>query len=297
MLSLPRQTLPFFIGTSLLVPWMIPLRAAIIRADASIHWTENLARTSAAANERDAYGADVHGSAGWSRQLAPNLSALTHVEAALHATPKYELREHASLGVGANLRYKLGLGPLAPVFAASASAAAKIARLDDDSGFTTMLEVHGTKRLHEAVLVGATIEWKRHRADSATFDVGHRRYTAHASWDVTDRWRISHGHARLEGSFTANAAGAAWNRAIGGQVSPEVTSYYNSIPWQVTEIYGPAWVTYNVSGRAKYWWLEISPALTERSSLTLRYEQVAARNLIGIEYDQSIWSLSLAHQF
>jgi hypothetical protein len=271
--------------------------AATIQADATVHWTENLSRTSAPANQRDAYGADAHGSAAWFRQIAPNLSATTRTSLTLHATPKYEKRGHAIADLGVDLRYKAGLGPAAPTLRLSGSAGFKHARLDADSGFQTLLQVAADKRVHPALRLGAAIDWNKHDARRATFDVSHRKLSGHASWDVTERWRISHGHARIEGSFTANASGAAWAQALNGQVSPEVQRYYTSVPRQVTEIYGPAWVTYNVTGRARSWWIEVSPALSKSSSLALRYERVAARNIVGIGYDQSIWSVSLAHQF
>lgn len=287
---------PAIIGAALaLVPGTAA--GALIRADATLHWTENLSRTSAIANQRDAYGADVHGSAAWARQIHPGVLAGWHVDGSLHATPKYELREHGVLGIGADLRYKFGLGPTAPTLAATASTATRIARLDQDNGWTSELRIRGEKRITTAWRAAASMDWTRHNADSATFDVSHRRLAAEISWDATDRWRLSHGQSRLEGNFTANAGPAAWAQAIGGQVSPAIQRYYTSLPWEVTGIYGPGWVTYNVTGRVRSWWLEISPALTERSSLALRYEQLSARNIVGIEYDQTVWSLSLAHQF
>lgn len=270
---------------------------AIITADATLRWTENLTRTSTPASERDAYGADAHASAAWLRQLARSLTATTQVDAGLHATPKYELREHATLGIGADVRYKFGLGPMAPTIAAGASAAARLARLDQDTGWTTALRLEANKRVHPAVRLGAALEWRRHNADSATFDVSHREYSAYLHWDIDERLRLSHGHGRLEGNFTANAGAAIWAQAIGGQVTPVVERYYNSLPWEVTEIYGPGWVTYNVTGRARFWWVELGSSLGERSSLALRYEDIIAKNIIGIAYEQTIWSLSLSHRF
>ena len=52
---------------------------------------------------------------------------------------------------------------------------------------------------------------------------------------------------------------ARWPRALSGALGTNVSDYYNTVPWAVTDSYGPGWVTYRVTGRVSFWWLELSP--------------------------------------
>jgi hypothetical protein len=65
----------------------------------------------------------------------------------------------------------------------------------------------------------------------------------------------------------------------------------------VTHLFGPAWVTYRVTGRVSFWWLELSPVLGPNTSLPIRYDSLFSVNKIGIKYRQDQWSVSLLHRF
>ena len=271
--------------------------AATYRAETALSWTENISRSSSPVDWQDAFSVDVAGVGTWVRQLAPSLTGVLEAELAAHSTPEFSRLAYGFAGAEGRLSRKFGLGPLAPVVSAAISAGGKLARIDADRGVTTQAGLRASKRFTEAWQVGTGVEWMRHHADTATFDVSHRKVWGEVSWDITDRWRLTYGYGRLRGNFIANAGPVIWNRALAGLISPAVAQYYNTVPWEVTDSYGRGWVTYNVTGQARFWWLELSPALTDATSLSLRYDSVFTKNIISVKYRQDLWKLSLLHRF
>lgn len=273
------------------------LKAESYRAEAAVSWAENISRSSSPIDWQDAISVDLSGTGTWSRQLAPNLTGTVEAELAAHSTPDFSKLAYGLGTVEARVSRKFGLGPLAPVLSAALSGGGKLARIDADTGLTAQATLRASKRFTEAWQLGAGVEWMRHNADTATFDVSHRKVWGELSWDITDRWRVTYGYGRLRGNFTANAGPTVWGRALSGLISPAVAQYYNTVPWEVTESYGPGWVTYNVTGQARFWWVELSPALSDTTSLSLRYDSVFTKNIISVKYRQDIWTLSLLHRF
>jgi hypothetical protein len=273
------------------------LRAASFRAEAAASWVENIGRSSSPVDWRDTLVAEVSGTGTWSRQLAPSLTGSLEADLGVSSAPRFERLSFARTGVEARATRKFGLGPLAPVVSAAVAAGGKLARMAEDTGFTTSATLQASKRFTEAWQLGAGVEWMRHNADSAVFDVSHRKVWGELKWDLTERWRLTYGYGRLRGNFTANAGPVIWSRALGGQLSAAIARYYNTVPWAVTDSLGDGWVTYNVTGQSRFWWLELSPALSDTTSLSLRYDSVFTKNIIFVKYRQDIWTLSLNQRF
>ena len=76
-----------------------------------------------------------------------------------------------------------------------------------------------------------------------------------------------------------------------------VAGYYNSRPWSVTDIYGPAWVSYNVEADVDLWSLAASYALSDRTTAELRHSSAFVVNKIGVRYPTDSWGLSVVHRF
>ena len=202
-----------------------------------------------------------------------------------------------TIGASGQVRQKFGLGPYAPVVAFHAGLQGRDMRLDGNDGWTATSGLQLTKRLTPSWRVAGIGDWQQHYARSAVFATKHRRVLGSVAWDFSDRWSLSHGRGRLWGSFTANASPAVWPRALAGALGERVASYYHSIPWEVTHVVDPGWVTYLVDGRVDFWWLELSPVLGRNTSLPLRYESFVSENKVGIRYRQDVWTLQLLHRF
>lgn len=290
----PRSLLPILLVVG--CAWA-PLRAAGVRVEAAASWAENISRSSAPADWRDALSLQSRATWGIQRQSAAGLLARGELGAGLLHVPRYDRLDAATAGVSGLLRKKFGFGAFAPSVALEGGLQAREARLGGDDGWTASAALGVTRRLNTSWRVGATADWQEHHGASAVYDTAHHRVFGTVTWDLNDRWSLSHGNGRLSGQFTANASGPVWASALAGGFGRPLADYYATVPRIVSEIFGPHWVTYRVEGRVNFWWLELSPALGRNTSLPLRYESLFSVNKAGIKYRQDIWSLQVVHRF
>lgn len=275
----------------------LPLRAATLRMEAAGAWSENISRSSAPSDWRDAYRYEARASLGAFREWRAGSIASIAADAGFEHVPRFTQTDAFTAGVGGELRQKFGLGAYAPSIAVSAGLHHRAARIDGNDGWTAASALRLSKRLTPSWRIAAIGDWQQHYARSSIFDTRHHRFSGTLAWDITPRLQLAHGNGRLWGDFTANAGPAVWARAISGALGSSVSDYYNTVAWGVTDSYGPNWVTYRVEGRISFWWLELSPALGPNTSLPLRYDSLFAVNKIGVKYRQDVWTLQLLHRF
>ena len=266
-------------------------------ATASSTWTGNISRTSHEPTRKDATSHEIHLSADQHRQVAASWLMHFGAEASYLAVPEYALTANFKIGPRLGLQHKFGLGPLAPVLQFDTAYSYKSARLAADRGWTAEAGLRLAKRLNSSLKIAASWQGLEHYARSAPFDLQQRTLAVEAIWDINERWRLSGTTSRLSGHVVANAAGPIWAQAIGGGFGPTVFKYYNSIPWEVTELYGPGWVSYNVEADVDLWSSTVSCAVTERTTLELRAGGAYVVNKINISYPTDSWGLSLVHRF
>lgn len=291
---LQRRLLLCFLALSL---GSVALQAAATRASVAVDWTENFSRSSSVLDFQDLLTFRATAAAGWSRQFAGNLTGVAEVEAAARAAPEFSSLTLGELTVRGELRRKFGLGPLAPVLNGTAAFTGRSSGIEEENGLLQHLALQASKRFTETLRFSATAESWKHHARTDIFDVSYRRYFGEVAWDLTDRWQLSGGYGRLKGSFTANASGFVWNRALTGQLGSAIQQYYTITPWGETDSFGDGWVTYKVHGTGRYWWLQLSPALSESTILTLRYENTFMKNIVNVKYRVNAWSAALVHNF
>lgn len=270
---------------------------ASLRMEGSASWAENINRASSPADWRDAMTYETRAAYGLLREWRTGLLTTAEAGAGVEHVPSFRKLDVASLNFAGTIRQKFGLGAFAPAVAVDLGLRGRDARMAGAGGWTASGALRLGKRLTEAWRVGVTGDWQQHYAQSDVFDTKHHRFFATVTWDINDRWQLSHGNGRLWGSFTANASPTVWPRAIGGALGSAIADYYNAVPWAVTDSFGPGWVTYIVDGRVSFWWLELSPALGRNTSLPLRYESLFAVNKVGVKYRQDVWTLSVIHRF
>ena len=267
------------------------------RLQAAASWVENISRTSFEPTAKNAAVFTADGAFSHVNPFAPGWTAILSAEGGIEHVPEFRPLDRASLGLRGTLRKKFGLGPLAPV----AEAGLALGRTEFNESGRSGWRSEGTlslgKRITETWRVTASASWESYSAVRAPFDTHQRRLGLETAWDVTDRWRLGAGGSRLHGQLTANAAWFVWSQAISGGFGPVVNTYYNSIPWAVTDTFGPGWVAYRVDCRADFLWGETSFAWSDDTRITLRRESVKVINRIGIRYDSEIWSLGFVHRF
>lgn len=290
----PRLLLSAFVAAAGV--WS-PAHGAGILVEAAASWTENLSRSSAPVDWRDALSLQSRVTWGGQRQSPAGLLARGEVGAGLLLVPRYDRLDAATAGVSGLLRKKFGFGAFAPSVALEGGLQAREARLAGDDGWTASAALSVTRRLTASWRVGATADWQEHHGASAVYDTAHHRVFGTVTWDLNDRWSLSHGNGRLWGEFTANASPTVWAGALAGGQGRPLAEYYATVPRIESGIFGPRWVTYRVEGRVSFWWLELSPALGRNTSLPLRYESLFSVNKAGIKYRQDRWILQVVHRF
>lgn len=274
-----------------------PASALNLRFEAATTRTENIARAAAPSDWRDAWSHEAAASLSLFREWRIGFITTAELAARGGHTPDFPDLDAVTIGPSVQIRQKFGLGAFAPSFAIEGTLHNRLAKLDEADGWISTVGTRLTKRLTHSWRASAVADWDQHHARSSIFDTRHHRFFGVVSWDLNDRWQLTHGNGRLWGDFTAAASWMVWERAMYGGLGPEISDYYRTISWGVTDAFGPGWVSYRVRGRVSFWWLELSPALGRNSSLPLRYESRMSVNKVGVKYRQDIWSLQFIQRF
>ena len=287
---------------SALLGWLglglVPAAAAEFSVNAATAWVDNLSRTSHAPTQKSARVDEVAARLATARQLSRDWLLFADAGASLQHVGHFDALDRVGATGALTLRRKFGLGPYAPVFEASGSLSGQAFRESGRSGWQPDVMLRYSQRLTASWRAAAGAGWTHFVARDEPYDVTNRRLFLETQYELAAGWQIAAGAARHWGEFTANAAGAVWAQAIGGGLGPVIFDHYNTLAWAVTDSFGPGWVAYRIrNSRADSWWAELAPALTERTSVALRYAAVRVTNAIGIEYDTSAWTLSLSHRF
>lgn len=266
-------------------------------ASASYLWTENLGRASGPADYHNASSYEAAFTLGHTRQLTPRLVARAQFELSSAITPDYDRLNEVVFGPSLSLQRRFGLGPTAPALAFDASLLRREARLDARDAYLLSARLTGSKRFNPLLAVAADIEWSEDVARSNLYDVHHYGASLRVLLDPHPRLRFTTGAGHRDGTFTTGASNARFLAALGGALGPEIAAYYNAIPIGVTHTFEPGWFSYRVEGKLDYWWFQLSPALTDRLALALRYERLHAVNKVNVGYRQDTFSASLLYAF
>jgi hypothetical protein len=273
------------------------LQNLTVSAAATASWVENASRTSAEPFRKDTAIYDFSVGASHHQQVAPNWLLNAGLEADWQAVPEFTRAGYANFAPRLSLQRKFGLGPLAPVLQFETALPYKVARLGQDRGWGFEASLRLAKRLTETFKAGTSLQWVEHNARSAVFDLNQHAFSIDAAWDVSERWSVSGNVGRLSGDVVANAAWSVWSQAITGGLGPAVFNYYTSRPWEITEVYGRSWVSYNVEAHVDQWSLAATYAVSERTTAELRYASAFVVNKIGVRYPTDSWGLSVVHRF
>lgn len=282
----------------LLLPPVAHLDAADVRAQASTAWYDNLSRTSHLPTQKSSRVDEIAVATGTARPLARDWLAQAEGGFALQRVEDFTALDHCAIEGTLTLRRKFGLGPFAPAVEAEGALSGQAFREAGRSGVQPEITLRYVQRFHESWRAAVGAGWTRFIARAEPYDVTTRRVFAELTCDLAARWQVAAGASRHWGEFTANAAGAVWSQAIGGGLGPVIFQHYNTLAWAVTDSYGPGWVAYRIrDSRADVWWAEVAPALSDRTTLALRYGAASVTNAIGIRYDTTSWTVSLSHRF
>jgi hypothetical protein len=267
------------------------------RVELTASRAENISRSSAPDDWRDATRYTGRAAVSEFRQWFSGFTTTGELDVSYEHVPRFSKIDAAAAGFNGQIRQKFGLGAFAPAAVLDVGLHARDSKLEGDTAWIASAGLALRKRLTEAWRVGLNGDWQQHYARSPVFDTRDHRLFGTLTWDITPRLQLSHGNGRLWGDFTANAGAVTWSRARSGAFGSDLAAYYSRVSWRVTDSFGRGWVTYRVTGRVNFWWLELAPALGRDTSLPIRYESIVSINKVGVKYRQDIWSLQLLHRF
>ncbi|MBI5690933.1 MAG: hypothetical protein HZC55_12665 [Verrucomicrobia bacterium] len=271
--------------------------SSLVRMEASTTWAENISRSSAASDWRDALRWEARASTGLFHQWTEGLTSVAAFDAGFERIPRYTANDATTAGLRLSARQKFGWGAYAPAVSLDASLHRRFAPIDGDDGWTGAASLQASRRLSAAWRVAATADWQQHYGATPIWDTRQHRVFGTLTWDITRNLQLTHGNGRLWGDFTAHASWPVWERALDGSLGTTIRDYYRTVAWGTTHSFGSGWVTYRVTGRVSFWWLELSPALGRNTSLPLRYESRFSVNRVGVKYRQDLWTLQWLHRF
>lgn len=267
------------------------------RLEASATWAENIARSSSPTNWRDSLRQDTTVTASLLTPLVTGVSLITELDASYEAIPRYELNNAFTAGLHTQVRWKFGLGAFAPVLATEVGISHRDVRYEGADGWHASGALRLSKRFSDSWRASITGDWSQVYATDAPFDVRHHRFFGSLTYDLNAIWQLTYGRGSLWGDITANASPDVWARAEAGFIGSAVARYYNTVSDEVTGAYGPNWISYRVTARTDFWWLELAPAVGRNTSLPLRFESNYTVNLAGVQYRQTLWTISVLHRF
>ncbi len=260
-------------------------------------WVQNISHTTDGPSRSNAMTYGFSLDASHPQQVAHDWLLQLGAGADLLAVPEFDRNSAVSAGPRLGLQRKFGLGPLAPVVRLDAAYRYKSARLPGDSGGTAEAGLRLIKRVNSSLMVAANAQWLEHFASHATFEITQRTLSLEAAWDINERWRLSGSAGRLTGGIVGHAEGEDWAAALAGSLGPVVANYYRSIPREVTDSYGPQWVSYRVDAHADVGVLALACAASDRTTVELRTSHVFVVYKVGLRYPTDSWGLNLIHRF
>ncbi|MFH1496944.1 MAG: hypothetical protein ABII82_03875 [Verrucomicrobiota bacterium] len=285
------------LSTALLTTTLVSVSAADFTARGTYTWTENLTRASGPADYRDAasYGAEL--TFGTVRSLESGFLLRPQLYASYTTTPEYDLLNSGELGSRLVVQRKFGLGPTAPVVAVDATVGGRLGRLDGADALVTQAGVTLSKRFSPYAAVDLRGEIGRDWAREEVYEVTNRDLIATIALDPHPRLRFTTGAGRRWGTFLATASAARFAGALAGGLGPRVANYYAGSPQAADGIFGPGWISYRVRGEADFFFFDLSPVISDQTSVSIRYERVKSVNIVDVDYYQDIFRVALMHAF
>lgn len=271
--------------------------AVELTAAATIARTENISRTSHEPTRKSATTYEASVAAAGQRQLAPDWFGQASLEAQTWLEPAFDRNNVSRVGPRVSLRRKFGLGPLAPALSVDAAYVYRAARLGSARGGTFETRARWSQRFEPGVRLEGNLRWLRQEGRTRTFDLEQRQVGLDVTWDFAERWRLAAGGGYLDGRVVTNAAPAVFAQTLAGASGAQVARYYATVPQEVTELYGPGWISYTPEATARSFAASLSHTLNERTALDVRASTARVTNAVGVRYPTRSLSIGVVHSF
>ena len=249
-----------------------------------VSYNDNLSNSNRAADERDDFSFAGHVGFGRFGELTDDLRLTVAANIDARAFARYDDFNSLTIGTTAALRYRFGLGAMAPFGRVEASGgyAAFQQSLQSGGRFRTGITVG--KRLTERFTFDASYFYENIGGEIRVFDRFSHAFALNASFDLTERTRLSAGYELRTGEVVSYAV----------PPRPDIVALANDR--RIVDTFGRPYVAYNFDAITNTLSLGVSQALTPLVSVNARYEwQYTTRS--HISYVNNVLRLSIHAAF
>ena len=250
----------------ILVGSILLLAPSFARADwirdfrADVGYNDNLSNSNREADERDDFFFTGHASFGRFGELTDDLRLTMTADLDAQAFARYGDFNNLTIGSTAALRYRFGLGAMAPFVRVEASGGYAAFQQSLQSGGRFRTGITAGKRLTERFAIDASYFYENIDAESRVFERFSHAFAVDASFDLTERTRLHAGYEFRTGEVVSYAV----------PPRPDLVALAND---RVTvNSFGPPYVAYNLDAITNSLSLGVSQAVTQSLALNASYE-------------------------
>jgi len=251
---------------------------------ATATWDDNLTNAARATDRLGALRLDTSVSVEHRTGLTSALALLSGAQLDLASVPRFDGLDRLALGPTLALRYKAGLGPLAPVVTLRAAATLSAARESGRAGPAANLALTVSRRLDEATQLRAGVELSRLAARQSVFARTGLEGFVELAHDLDPVWRVM---------LTAR-----WRRGdvLSYATPPRPDLVALARVRTANDTFSRPFVAYSIDSHSLTGAITFSRALDDRTSLNFAFEwRETTRD--PLVYVNRLVSLGVAHQF
>ena len=249
-----------------------------------VSYEDNLSNSSRAADERDDFSFAGHASFGRFGELTDDLRLTVTADLDARAFARYDDFNSLTIASTAALRYRFGLGAMAPFVRVEATGGYAAFHQSLQSGGRFRTGITAGKRLTERFALDAAYFYEDIGGEIRVFDRFSHAFALNASFDLTERTQLLAGYELRSGEVVSYAV----------PPRPDIVALANDR--RMVDTFGRPYVAYNFDAITNTLSLGVSQALTQSLSLNARYEwQYTTRS--HLSYTNNVLRLSIHAAF
>ncbi len=249
-----------------------------------VSYEDNLSNSSRAADERDDFSFAGRVKFGRFGELSDDLRFTLTADLDARAFARYSDFNSVTIGSTAALRYRLGIGAMAPFVRVEASGGYAAVQQSLQSGGRFRTGITLGKRFTERLALDASYFYEEIGGEIRVFDRCAHAFALKGAFDLTQRTRLSAGYELRTGEVLSYAV----------PPRPDIVALANDR--RTVDTFGPPYVAYNFDALTNSLSLGVSQALTESLSLNARYEwRYTTRS--HLSYSNNVLHLSIHAAF
>ena len=223
-------------------------------------YDDNLSNSNRSADQRDDFALEGHVRFGRFEELADALRLTVTADLDAQSFLRYEDFNSVAIGSTMSLRYRFGLGAMAPFLRVEASGGYADFKQALQSGGRYRVGITTGKRMMERFAIDASYFFEDIGGQIRLFDRCSHTFSLAASFDLAQRTQLTAAYELREGEVISYAV----------PPRPDIIALANAR--REVDTFGPPYVAYNLDAMTHTLAFGISQALTQSVSLNVRYE-------------------------